>query len=91
MAYGSVSIKKILVPTSGLAQSVKACQYAAGLAKITGAEIMGIHVVGSQVSRIFEERRHLGSRARATEGQDAASFVELKIRPDLSQCCSNNW
>ena len=60
MVDGSVSIKKILVPTSGLAQSVKACQYAAGLAKITGAEIIGIHVLGSQVSRIFDERRHLG-------------------------------
>jgi nucleotide-binding universal stress UspA family protein len=60
MVDGSVSIRKILVPTSGLAQSVKACQYAAGLAKITGAEIIGIHVLGTQVSRIFDERRHLG-------------------------------
>mgnify|MGYP001111595962 CR=1 FL=1 len=59
MASG-VSIKKILVPTDGLAHSIKACEYAAGLAKITGAEIIGIHVLPSQVSRIFEERRHVG-------------------------------
>jgi len=60
MVGGPLSIKKILVPTDGLTHSIKACEYAAGMAKITGAEIIGIHVLPSQVSRIFEERRHVG-------------------------------
>jgi nucleotide-binding universal stress UspA family protein len=80
MVVGSVSIKKILVPTSGLAQSVKACQYAAGLAKIPGAEIIGIHVIGSQVSRMLEERRPLGSRALPKVGPRLVSAPRSKGR-----------
>jgi nucleotide-binding universal stress UspA family protein len=63
------SIKKILVPTDGLAHSITACKYAAGLAKITGAEIIGVHVLPSQVSRIFAERSHLGETSHDYTGQ----------------------
>lgn len=69
MVDGSISIRKILVPTTGLAHSIKACQYAVGLAKITGAEIIGVHVLPSQISRVFEERRHLGEVSHDFAGQ----------------------
>jgi nucleotide-binding universal stress UspA family protein len=58
MVDGTFSLKKILVPTNGQAHSVRACQYAVTLAQLTSTEIIGIHVMPSQVSRIFEERRH---------------------------------
>jgi len=69
MVDGTVSIKKILVPTDGLAHSVKACQYAVGLAKLTGAEVISVHVLPNQVSRIFEERRHVGEISHDFTGQ----------------------
>ncbi|MGQ9543156.1 MAG: universal stress protein [Candidatus Bathyarchaeia archaeon] len=69
MVDSSLSLKKILVPTDGLAHSVKACQYAVGLAKLTGAEIIGGHVLPNQISRIFEERRHLGEVSHDFAGQ----------------------
>jgi nucleotide-binding universal stress UspA family protein len=69
MVDGTFSLKKILVPTDGQAHSVRACQYAVKLAKLTGAEIIGIHVMPSQVSRIFEERRHSGEISSDFVGQ----------------------
>jgi nucleotide-binding universal stress UspA family protein len=61
--------KKILVPTDGLVHSLKACQYAIKLAKLTGAEIIGIYVIPSRIVSIFEERRLEGRTAHdvATE------------------------
>jgi len=61
--------KKILVPTDGLLHSLKACQYATKLAKMTGAEIIGIYVIPSRIVSIFEERRLEGRTAHdiATE------------------------
>ena len=55
--------KKILVPTDGLVHSLKACQYAAKLARLTGAEIIGIYVIPSRIVSIFEERRLEGRTA----------------------------
>lgn len=69
MIDGAFSLKKILVPTDGQAHSNRACQYAVTLAKLTKAEIIGIHVMPSQVSRIFEERRHSGEISSDFVGQ----------------------
>jgi nucleotide-binding universal stress UspA family protein len=46
--------KKILVPTDGLLHSRKACEYAARLAKLTEAQILGLHVVPSLPVRLVE-------------------------------------
>ncbi len=42
--------KKILVPTDGLFHSRKAAEYATKLAKLTNAEIVGIHVVPTSLT-----------------------------------------
>ncbi len=41
-----ITIKKILVPIDGSEYSIKAVQYAVMQAKLTGAEIIAIHVLG---------------------------------------------
>jgi len=92
MVDGSVPIRKILVPTDGLAHSVKACQYAVGLAKLTGAEIIGVHILPNQMSRIFEERRHLGEISHdfagqyRKEGEEYLKQVERICSREMVRC-----
>ena len=81
-------LKKILVPTDGLLHSRKAVEFAAGLARLSNAELIGVHAVPTSTVSIFRDISRRGGTAHDYESEyrrDGESYLRTVERDCASQ------
>ena len=76
--------KKILVPSDGSQLAHQAAEFAADLAKIHGAQVVGVYVIDPFPYIGIGDASAVGLQAYMAEAQSAAT----KSLEDLRQCCA---
>lgn len=78
MKFSSQNIQKILVPTDGSDYSIRAAEYAVGIAKAQGAQLMLVFVVDELVADQFSSATERGTveAELKDDGQRFIHYVE---------------